>query len=801
MRHKPFKKVCVIGAGIMGQGIAAHLANARTEVLLLDIVPPKHGEGDPPKDSKAFRNKFSAGGLQKAIKAKPALFLTKDDARLVEVGNLEDDLDRLKECDWVVEVVIENLKIKQSLFEKLEKAVGDDTIITSNTSGLSIEGMTEGRSESFKKRFCVTHFFNPVRYMDLLEIVAGKETDPAVIERMTWFGENVLGKGIVMGKDTPNFVANRIGVFGMMETMRVMMKDGLSLEEVDATFGPAMGRAKSAVFRTADVVGLDTFVHVAQNCWDNLGHDERHDVFEVPAWLKKMVDEGYLGSKTKQGFYKKEGKTIMALDTQKLKDGVLEYREKEKVRTESLGAIRNIEDLDEKIASLTFGEDQTAKLAWQVTMATAVYSANRMGEIADSVVDIDNGVKWGFKYERGPFETWDAMGVARSVERWEKEGGTVPGWVKDMLKAGRESFYAFENGARTVWDPNQKKAVPVETGPAEMTFLDIKREKSNIVKDGFSASLVDLGDGVLACEFHSKMNALDTEIMDFLNEGMDLCEEGKFEALVVANDGPNFCVGANILMIFMAAQQQEWEQLGNTIHAFQSTMQRLKYSSIPTVAAPFQLTLGGGCEVAMWCNRIRAHAETYIGLVEVGVGLLPGAGGNIELLARTLEGAPDTPTFPVEPLLQRVFEQIAMAKVATSAEEGRDMLFLAPSDGVTLNRRQLLNAAKQEALGMARAGFVPPKKRVFRLPGKGAMATFEMVVQSMKDGGFVSEHDMKIAMKIASVLTGGDTSSTVKVTEDRLLELEREAFLSLCGEEKTQARIAHMLEKNKPLRN
>lgn len=801
-RPLPFRKVCVIGAGVMGSGIAALLASARIPVLLLDIVPPKAGEGED-TSSKAFRNKFAAGGLQNALKAKPAAFLSKKDARLVEVGNLEDDLEKVSECDWVIEVIIENLKIKQDLFSKLEKVVHDNAVISSNTSGLSIEGMTEGRSDSFKKRFCVTHFFNPVRYLHLFEMVSGEHTDQAVLDRVAHFGEHVLGKGIVYGKDTPNFVANRIGVYGMMKTMQVMMEDGYSIEEVDAVFGPNSGRPKSAVFRTADVVGLDTFVHVAQNCWDNLGHDEEHDIFKVPAVMTALVEKGWLGQKAKQGFYKKEGKDILALDIAKFKEsGELAYREKEKVRYDSLGATRKLDSAAEKIAALSEADDRAAQLFQKVSLATAAYSARRLGEIADDIVNIDNGMKWGFGWDLGPFESWDAAGVEKSVKQMKELNIDVPKWVEEMLAAGRTSFYEKQSdGTRTYWDPNQKKAVAEQVSDEVKSFEVIRAEKTNVVKDGFAASLIDLGDGVLACEFHSKMNALDQEIMDVLNEGLDKCEAGEFDALVVANDGDNFCVGANILMIFMAAQQEAWDELDTNIARFQNTMTRLKYSRVPTVAAPFQLTLGGGAEVAMWCNRIRAHAELYMGLVEVGVGLLPGAGGNIEMLARTLENVPDSPTYPVEGLLQRVFEQIAMAKVATSAEEAREALFLAPSDQVTMNRRHLLNAAKNDALGMVRAGFIPPRPRTYRLPGKDTAATFEMVINSMRDGNFISDHDKLIAMKIAGVLTGGDTSPNVIMSEQQLLDLEREAFLSLCGEEKTQARIGHMLEKNKPLRN
>jgi 3-hydroxyacyl-CoA dehydrogenase len=802
MKSRPFQKVCVIGSGVMGSGIAAHLANARVPVLLLDIVPPKHSEKDPPKESEAFRNAIVNSGLKAAKKIKPAAFFSKHEVDYVEVGNLEDDLEKVKDCDWVIEVVVENMDIKRALFEKLEGVVHDEAIVSSNTSGLSISGMLEGRGDAFKKRFLVTHFFNPVRYLELLELVPGEHTDPAILQRVKTFGEKNLGKGTVVGKDTTNFIANRVGCYAMMETMRVMMEDGFTIEEVDAIFGPALGRPKSAVFRTADVVGLDTFVHVSKNCADNLQHDECHSVFVSPPWLEKMVQEGYLGQKSKKGFYKKEGKEIHVLDAVKLKDGIFEYKPKAKVRYDSLGAIRSMEDLSEKISTLVYADDRAAQFAWKVVMATAVYAANRYGEIAESIVDIDNGVKWGFRYEQGPFEAWDAIGVARAAEKWKAEGNAIPDWVQTMLSSGRESFYAFDDdGNQTVWNPSTGSVDVVERDPQCQTFLALKREKSNVVKDGFAASLVDLGDGVLACEFHSKMNALDKEIMDSLNEGLDLCDEGKFDALVIANDGQNFCVGANILMIFMAAQQQQWDELDRSLSMFQNTMARLKYSQTPTVAAPFQLTLGGGAEVALWCNRIRAHAETYMGLVEVGVGLLPGAGGNIEMLDRALTGALDSPTYPVEQLIGRAFETIAMAKVSTSVEEARDLLFLAPSDTVTMNRAHLLEGAKQEALGMVRAGFRPPRPRTYRLPGKSGVSTIEMMVRSMRDGGFISEHDMKIALKIGHVLTGGDCSPRQKVSEQTLLDLEREAFLSLCGEEKSMARIAHMLEKNKPLRN
>jgi 3-hydroxyacyl-CoA dehydrogenase len=791
-----FKKVCVIGAGVMGQGIAAHLANARIPVILLDIVPPKPTEKDDTA-SKAFKNRFAIGGKDNIVKSKPSLLFTKKDADLIEVGNLDDDLGRAAECDLVIEVVLERLDVKQKLFARLDGIVKPGTIVTSNTSGLSIEGMVEGRSDSFKKNFAVTHFFNPVRYMPLLEIVSGTATDPAVIERLKSFGERVLGKGIVIGKDTPNFVANRIGVFGIMETIRVMLELGATLEEVDAVFGTATGRAKSAVFGTADVVGLDTFLHVAQNCWDNLKHDERHAVFETPAFMKTMVEKGMLGRKSKQGFYKKVGDDILTLDYT-----TMEYRPKQKVRYESLGAIRMMETTAEKLSTLMGFDDKAGQLFWKVTAATCIYAANRLGEIADDVVSIDNGMKWGFMHEMGPFETWDALGVGRAVDKMKSEGMAVPAWVDEMLAAGRTSFYSVDDrGRKSYWDPKQKKAVVLDEGKRVASFNLLKQDKSRVVDDAYGTTLVDLGDGILACEFHTKMNAIDDEIINGVNKAIDLCESGKFQGLVLANDGRNFSAGANLLMIALAAREQQWDTINTMVKAFQDTCVRMKYSSIPVVAAPFDLTLGGGAEFSMWCNKIRAHAELYMGLVEVGVGLIPGGGGNIEMLARTLEGAVDDPTYPTEGLIRRALETVAMAKIATSAEEAKELMYLAPTDGVTLNRRHLLMAAKAEALGMAEAGFTPPRRRTFRLPGKSAYATFDMALGAMKDGHFISEHDLKIALKVAHVMTGGDCSPRQRVTEQHLLDLEREAFLSLCGEEKTQARIAHMLETNKPLRN
>ena len=795
------KKVAVIGSGVMGSGIAAQLANARIPCLLLDMAPKALSEQDKiaglTETNPKFRNKLSLQGLKNALSAKPAAFLSKKHAELVEVGNLEDDLEKVKACDWVIEVIVENLGIKQKLFERLEYVVHPDAIVSSNTSGLSIDGMLLGRSEDFKKRFLVTHFFNPPRYLHLLELVAGPQTSPEVMAKMAWFGEDILGKGIVYGKDTPNFVANRIGVFAMMEIMRLMKEEKYTIEEVDAIFGPAIGRPKSAVFRTADVVGLDTFVHVAQNCFDNLKNDERKDSFAIPDFLKKMVTNGWLGQKSGQGFYKKAGAEILALDVE-----TLTYQPKQKIRFESLGAIRRMENTGEKIKFLSNADDRAGQLTFKAMATVCIYSANRLFEIADDIMQIDNAMKWGFGWELGPFESWDALGVKESVLRMENQGMQVPKWVHAMLAKGRESFYQIDKlGQQTYWDPQNEQAKLIVTDEKAVGLTFLKNNPTNIVKDNTAATLVDLGDGVLACEFHTKMNAIDGEITQSINDALDLCESGQFRALVLANDGTNFSVGANILLLYMGAQQGEFAQIEKMIKTFQDTCRRLYYSSIPTVAAPFQMTLGGGAEVSLWCNKICAHAELYMGLVEVGVGLIPGGGGNIALLARTLQGAIDDPGFMTEHLIRRAFETVAMAKVSTSAEEARDLLFLKSGDVLCMNRRHLLFSAKQTALGMAQSGFMPPLPRQYRLPGKSAAATFDMVLQSMEEGHFISEHDHKIARKVAHVMTGGDCTSRVPVSEQYLLDLEREAFLSLCGEEKSMARIAYMLENNKPLRN
>jgi 3-hydroxyacyl-CoA dehydrogenase len=791
------RKVAVLGAGVMGSGIAAHLANSGVRALLLDIVPPKAAPGED-TTSKAFRNKFTLGALANMRKQKPSPIMSEQVFTSIEVGNLEDDLARIAECDWVIEVVKEDLAVKQALFAKVEQHLRPDAIISSNTSGLSIQGMLEGRGAEFRKRFLVTHFFNPVRYMKLLELVAGPETDPEVVRAIHRFGEEVLGKGIVYGKDTTNFIANRIGVYGMMRTITEMQKAELSIEEVDKIFGPAMGRPKSAIFRTADIVGLDTFVHVAKNCYDTLTHDEEREIFAAPGFLQKMVEKGMLGDKSGGGFYKKDrssgGKDILALDLK-----TLEYRPQAKVRYESLGAAKDVEDVRERVATVLNGQDKAAKFAERVTLDVLAYTSRRIPEIADDVVNVDRGVRWGFGWDLGPFETWDAYGVKKGVERMKELGLKPAAWVEEMLAAGRTSFYGVDNGKDTYWDIPTKsvKVVPENARTLRVEYL--KRGNKKIAGNE-SATLWDMGEGATLLEFHSKMNSIDDGTIAMLNTALDETEKN-FRGLVIGNNGSNFSAGANLMALLMAIKSDEWEAIRKLVTGFQAVNQRLRYSPVPVVVAPFNLTLGGGAEVTMAGNAIQASAELYMGLVEVGVGLIPGGGGNMQLLRNVYGPYAADKDFDALPFLKKVFLAIGTAKVATSAEEARELGFLSQQDGISANSDFLLSDAKARVLGLANAGFRPPRPTRFRLPGPSGFATIDMMLYDMELNGQVSAHDRKIGQKLARVLTGGDTSPSVLLTEERLLELELESFLSLCGEEKTQDRMMYMLEKGKPLRN
>jgi 3-hydroxyacyl-CoA dehydrogenase len=790
----------VLGSGVMGSGIAAHLAGVGIKTLLLDIVPPSLSEEDQKKgltvDHKAFRNRFASSNLEKAVKGKPPVFYTTDDAALIEVGNFDDDLAKIRDCDWIVEAVTENLEIKRALFTKVDAIRKPGSLVTSNTSGLSIASMTEGRTPDFVQNFFVTHFFNPVRFMRLLELVAGEGTDRTAFDEMARFGADRLGKGIVFGKDTPNFVANRIGVYGMMYLLHAMLRDGFSVEEVDAVFGPATGRPKSAVFRTADMVGLDTMCHVADHCYSSLTSDEHRDIFKVPEHLREMVKRGILGQKTRGGYYKKQGDVILAIDPK-----TLEYHPSVKIRADSLGAVRGLESVGEKIKTMVSADDKYGKLAWDALAHTLIYSANRLGEIADDVVNCDNAMKWGFNWELGPFETWDAIGVKESVERMTREGMAVPKRVTEMLEKGVTSFYGGSATTPSYYDFGKAAQSPIPIDPRSIRIAALK-EQNQIVKHNPSATIYDIGDNVLLLEFHSKMNAVDNDIIQLLHGAVDLAEKEQWNGVVIANEHKDaFSAGANLFSLLMAIRQGMWSAVEKLIDGFQAANLRLRQCDVPVGAAPAGLALGGGSEILMGAAAVRAHAELYMGLVEVGVGLIPGGGGTLCMLERFCGNLPDDPGFDPLPFVKGAFTNIAMAKVSIGAEDARKLGYLRPTDGVTLSRDLLIHDAKQTVLGMARAGYRPARPISFRLPGANGAAAFRWFLDTMRNGHQITDHEFKIASKLAWVLCGGETTTRNKVSQKRILELEKEAFLSLCGEPKSQERMQYMLEKNKPLRN
>ena len=784
----PIRRAAVLGAGVMGRGIAAHLAGAGIEVLLLDIVAPGA--------TGAARNTFAENGLKAALNNKPALFFDKEDAALIKTGNFEDDLDKVSQVDWIVEVVKEDLAVKKALFEKLDALRKPGTLISSNTSGIPLATLVEGRSADFAANFIITHFFNPVRYLKLLEVVSGPLTAPGLREKFEAFARTQLGKGVVVAKDSPAFVANRIGTFGLMYTVHKMLELGLSPELVDMVFGEPMGRPKSAVFRTADVVGLDTLLMVADNLHAALLKDDMRDTFKVPAFLRTLVERGWLGDKSKQGCYKKAGDEIVTFDPV-----TLEYRSKLKPKYDSIRAVKDVEDAAERVKKLVWAQDDAAKFAWICTAQTLIYAANRLGEVADDIVQIDNALKWGFGHGIGPFETWDAIGVVESVERMKAEGMTVPGWVTEMIASGRTTFYTGAPGERTFWNAPAKVgagALPEIVSP-RFRALPASITNPALISKNPGARLWDIGDGAACVEFRTKMNAVDDDVISMLHEAVERAERD-FDTLVVGNHSQiAFSAGANLLLVYMAAQSQDWTGLGTMVDKFQKATLALRHSRIPTVAAPFQLTLGGGAEICLGCNAIQAHAELYMGLVEVGVGLIPGGGGTFGLLHNIMTGMP-ADADPVQ-FTKDAFLAIGMAKVGTSAEESRRLGFLKPTDRVTMDRDELLEAAKQCGLGMAKSDFRAPKPRTVRAAGRSGYATLYSALWGMQQSHQISEYDLKIGQSLARIMCGGDVATGTVVSEARFHELERETFLSLCGEPRTQERIQYMLMNNKPLRN
>jgi 3-hydroxyacyl-CoA dehydrogenase len=790
--NKPIRRTAVIGAGVMGSGIAAHFANAGLHVLLLDIVPPNLADAD--KGSKAKRDAFAAGGLEKALKARPAAFYHKDAARLVTTGNVEDDLGKLKDCDLVIEAIIEKVEAKQALFEKLEKIVPEHCIVASNTSGLRISEMTKGRSANFKKHFLVLHFFNPVRYMKLLEIVAGPETDKDVLAHCVRFAEDTLGKGVVFGKDTPNFVGNRIGAHAMMATIHQMLEDGLAPEDVDNITGSPMAHPKSASFRTADLVGLDTFVHVAENCFNSLVDDEDRKVFEVPDYIRKMVEKKYLGDKTKGGFFKRGAdKQITTLDPK-----TLEYRSKggdESIKASTKG-LSKVEDPRERVKKLVADQGKAGEFARKVLYRSLAYSARRIGEIADSIVAIDDAMKWGYNWELGPFEVWDALGFAETADAIEKAGQKLPESIKKMKASGATSFYSKDG---KVFDLLKSEYVAVKQDPRYATLSQARKGGKPVLKND-GAEAWDLGDGVLGLTFKTKANSIDPDVISMIGQAVDKAETD-FRALVIANEGEHFCVGANLLLVVMSASQNQWDQIGEMVKGYQYATQRMKYARVPVVAAPYGMTLGGGLELCMGSDAVQAAAETYSGLVEVGVGLIPGGAGTLNMLWRSLESIPEGTNANVYENVTQTFKNIALAKIATSAEEAKALGYFRRNDGVSFDRARIVTDAKARAIGLALSNYHPPIPRAYRLPGESGIATLSMMVDTLVAGGYASEHDAKIARKLAVVLCGGAGGGAREVTEDEILDLEREAFLSLCGEQKSQERMQFMLMNNRILRN
>ncbi len=802
MMKRTIKKIAVIGSGIMGSAIACHFANIGVEVLLLDIVPKEPNEQEKNKGlslkDKSVRNRIVNDALKNALKSKPSPIYHQDFAKRIQTGNLEDDIKLVNQVDWIIEVVVERLDIKKQVFDNLEKHRKPGTLITSNTSGIPIKFMNEGRSEDFQKHFCGTHFFNPPRYLRLFEIIPGPDTKPEVISFLNEYGKKFLGKKSVIAKDTPAFIGNRIGIFSIMSLFHTVKEMSMTIEEVDKLTGPVIGRQKSATFRTVDVVGLDTLVHVANGLYENVPHDEQHELFKLPDFIKTMMENNWLGSKTGQGFYKKEKKKDGSSEIKSLDLNTLEYRDRKRASFATLELTKTIDRVANRFEVLIKGKDKAGEFYRKNFAALFAYVSNRIPEITDELYKIDDAMQAGFGWEHGPFQIWDAIGVEKGIKMMAEQGIQPANWVNEMLEAGYDSFYTVKDGNTYFYDIPNKKMQQVP-GQDAFIILDNIRDAKAVFKNS-GVVVEDLGDGILNVEFRSKMNAIGGDVLDGLNKAIDLAEK-EYQGLVVANNGQNFSVGANIGMIFMMAVEQEYDELNMAIKYFQDTMMRMRYSSIPTVAAPHNMTLGGGCELSLHADKVVAHAETYIGLVEFGVGVIPGGGGSKEM---TLRAADTYQKDDVElNRLREHFLTIGMAKVSTSAYEAYDLNILQPrKDIVVVNKDLQLAIAKKQALLMAENAYTQPIKRQdIKVLGKQALGAFYVGTDQMHAGNYISEHDKKIANKLAYVMAGGDLSAASQVSEQYLLDLEREAFLSLTGERKTLERLQHMLKKGKPLRN
>ena len=776
------KKVAVLGTGVMGAQIAAHLTNAGIPVYAFDMT-----------------QEVSESGIETASKIKPAAFYNPKSIELITALNYENDIEKINECDWVVEVIAEKLEWKHNLYKKISPYLRNDALITSNTSGLSASMLVEGMDESIKKRFFITHFFNPPRYMKLVEIIIHRDTDESLIAPMASFLENVLGKGVVYAKDTPNFVANRIGVFGMMATLEEAFKRKLSIENVDALTGTLIGRPKSATFRTADVVGLDTLSFVAKTAYENCPDDEERESFKLPDYLNTMLENGWSGQKSGQGFYKKIDKGVIhSIDL-----NTLEYSPQSKNRYASVRVAKESVNPKEKFNALINGDDVAAEFIWAVTSRVLVYAANRFGEISDDILNIDNALKWGFAWDDGPFQIWDNIGLVTSVERMKSDGKIIPKWITEMLEAGHTRFYENIDGNDCYFDPVSSSYKAIERNEKEMTFSSLK-SNDKLIKQNWSASLVDLGDGVIGLEFHSvlkaDLNPIDGSIMESIQHAVNWVKDNGYHGLVISGDSTNFSAGANLNLILNAAQRKDWSGINLVSKYMQDTLQNVRFAPFPVVAAPFGLVLGGGFEVISACDKIVAASESYIGLVEVGVGLIPGAGGNLRMI-RNLSEKIKSPMPGAFPVIQKVFETVGFAKVATSAKKAQAYGYLRKSDEIVINRGHVLSKAKQCVLEMAPV-YSAPEMATYKLPGASGRLVVEGSVKGFLKSKKISEHDALIAKKLAHVLTGGEKGGPFSpVDEQYLLDIEREAFVSLCAEPKSIARIEYMLAKGKPLRN
>jgi len=781
------RKVAVLGSGVMGSAIACHLAQTGSKVLLLDL-PSKEGP----------RNTPSEGALKAALKSKPAPIYSKRFIGRIECGNFDDDLHRITECDWIIEVIVERLDIKQQLFERVEKYRKPGTLITSNTSGIPISQLSEGRSEDFQNNFCGTHFFNPPRYLQLLEIIPGPKTDKRVIDFFMGYGESILGKQSVLCKDTPAFIANRVGVFAIQALFHTVEDMGLSIEAVDKLTGPAMGRPKSATFRTCDVVGLDTLVHVSNGVASNCPDDERSESFVIPAYVQHLVDNNWLGSKSGQGFYKKskneKGKRkILVLDLK-----TLEYRDKVKVKYATLEAAKQVDNLESRTKLLFNGTDEAGDFYRRIFTDVFSYVSYRIPEISDEIYRIDDALRAGFGWELGAFESWDAIGIEAAAEIAKERGHEVAGWIGDMLSAGHTSFYRVANGARECYDPLSKsyKVIPGQEGRVNLAYLG----EDKVVWSNSGTTIKDIGDGILNIEFHTKMNSIGGEVLQGLNKAVELAEQG-YKGLVISNDGAQFSAGANVGMIFMLAVEQEYEELDAAVKYFQDTMMRLRYSGIPVVAAPHNLALGGGCEICLHADKVIAHAETYMGLVEFGIGVIPAGGGTKEFVLRLSDSLKEGDVRINA--MRDSFLTIGQAKVATSAYEAFELGYLVEGvDEVCVNRRDLLARAKASAIQLADSGYTMPIERTdITVLGSEGMGIVYAGANAMASGKYISEHDALISIKLGRVMCGGDLTAKQEVSEQYLLGLERRAFVELCTERKTLERMQSLIQKGKILRN